>query len=556
METKPYRIQSPEAIAKDYGGNKQQIAQAMQMGIVDPTAGVLAGMFIDRMRSAQMQEMAPKPTVAQQVMGGAPAQAPLAPAGGLGATAPAMPPMAPAMGVAPMAPEPPEPSMAEAPVQSLAAGGEFEPPYMGGGGLSEIPIPDTMFDEDRNGGYADGGLIAFAKGDEVRSRFAKSIIAQESGGNYKAINKGSGARGKYQLMPPTARALAARLGLEYRPELLTADTPEAREYQDKLGEAAISEAWDYGKGDVGLAAKYYFAGPDQKKWGKKTEGYRSDILSRMGQPELKEQDTEAPEGRRRTLEDQMKVARDLFGDLPDSGFDEAEEYYRKQLSPEEKEKDRKYDMWQTLAQIGASMASTKSPQFLQAAGQAMAEALPGAAASKKERDKAERDAVSAIMEIGRLRRGEAKEVLEFGKGLYAAEMGAEEAETEREFRRQQEEDKQEFTEEQNRLGRESSERIAAETARSRNTTFEIAYQNRYEQLKQRIKQGVPIIDPVSKKRIPANASDAELRVLAQRLARMDTANAAAAQSAPYGLPNPAGEGAEQDQGQYLGTIGG
>ena len=55
METKPYRIQSPEAIAKDYGGNKQQIAQAMQMGIVDPTAGVLAGMFIDRMRSAQMQ---------------------------------------------------------------------------------------------------------------------------------------------------------------------------------------------------------------------------------------------------------------------------------------------------------------------------------------------------------------------------------------------------------------------------------------------------------------------------------------------------------------------
>ena len=69
METKPYRLQSPENIAKDYGGNKQKIVEAMQLGIVDPTAGVLAGMFIDRMRSAQMQEMAPKPTVAQQVIG-------------------------------------------------------------------------------------------------------------------------------------------------------------------------------------------------------------------------------------------------------------------------------------------------------------------------------------------------------------------------------------------------------------------------------------------------------------------------------------------------------
>ena len=77
---KPFSIQSPEQIAKEYGGNKQKIAAAMQTGIVDPTAGVLAGMFIDRMRSAQMQEQAPKPTVAQQVMGGALPAQPAAPA--------------------------------------------------------------------------------------------------------------------------------------------------------------------------------------------------------------------------------------------------------------------------------------------------------------------------------------------------------------------------------------------------------------------------------------------------------------------------------------------
>lgn len=160
METKPYSLQSPEAIAKDYGGNKQKIAQAMQMGIVDPTAGVLAGMFIDRMRSAQAQEMAPKPSVAQQVMGGPPAQAPLAQTGGLGATAPAMPPMAPQGGMAP----PPMGAPMQAPPQGMAAGGEFDPPYMKEGGLSELPVPDTMFDENRDGSYADGGIVAFRTG--------------------------------------------------------------------------------------------------------------------------------------------------------------------------------------------------------------------------------------------------------------------------------------------------------------------------------------------------------------------------------------------------------
>ena len=67
METKPYSLQAPEQIAKDYGGNKQKIAEAMQIGVLDPTAGTLAGMFIDRMRAAAQAEQAPQQTVAQQV---------------------------------------------------------------------------------------------------------------------------------------------------------------------------------------------------------------------------------------------------------------------------------------------------------------------------------------------------------------------------------------------------------------------------------------------------------------------------------------------------------
>jgi hypothetical protein len=171
METKPYDLQSPEQIAKDYGGNKQKIAVAMQMGILDPTAGTLAGMFIDRMRSAAQTEQVPQQTVAQQTFAPpAPAAPPPGAPAGLGATpqAAAMPPMnaAPPMGAAPPqgmpAPQGEMPMMAE---------GGMVPPYMAGGGLSDMPLPDGMFDEPGNGGYGDGyrggGLVAFNPGGEV-----------------------------------------------------------------------------------------------------------------------------------------------------------------------------------------------------------------------------------------------------------------------------------------------------------------------------------------------------------------------------------------------------
>ena len=138
----PFSLQAPEEIAKEYAGNKAKIAQATQMGLVDPTAAVLAGMFIDRMRSAQMMEQAPQQTVAQQVL--APQQAmPAAPAG-LGATPPAA--------GAPMAQ-----MFAQAPTPEAAPG-------LAGGGLAGLYVPDAMFDEPDDGGYAGGGLVAFDAG--------------------------------------------------------------------------------------------------------------------------------------------------------------------------------------------------------------------------------------------------------------------------------------------------------------------------------------------------------------------------------------------------------
>jgi hypothetical protein len=169
METKPFSMQSPEQIAKDYMGNKQKIAAAAQMGTVDPTAAVLAGMFIDRMRSAQMQEQMPARTVAQDVLS-PPMQM------GVGAPPPGMPPMgAPPMGAPPMG-APPMGGGPAGPMGGMGAPAGLGalppgPPAMGAppmgmadGGLVDLLVPSDTF-PDAN--YAGGGMVAFAEGDEV-----------------------------------------------------------------------------------------------------------------------------------------------------------------------------------------------------------------------------------------------------------------------------------------------------------------------------------------------------------------------------------------------------
>jgi hypothetical protein len=145
VDTKPYNLQSPEAIAKEYSGNKMKIAQAAQLGLVDPTAAVLAGMFIDRMRGAQQQEQAPQRTVAQQVL----APTPQAPAGaGLGATPQAAQLAAayPEQGAPPPIPGPTMPTQ--------------EPVMAADGGLMSLPVDDDMFEP----AYKEGGIVAFASG--------------------------------------------------------------------------------------------------------------------------------------------------------------------------------------------------------------------------------------------------------------------------------------------------------------------------------------------------------------------------------------------------------
>lgn len=121
---KDMSMMSPQDIALEYNGNKQKIAAAAQSGLIDPTAAVMAGMFIDRMRAAAAQEQAAPTTVKQDV---------LAPAA-LGAT--------------------PE---AQQLAQGQARAMQAMPPAQSG--LAALPVDESMVPEES---YAGGGIVAFA----------------------------------------------------------------------------------------------------------------------------------------------------------------------------------------------------------------------------------------------------------------------------------------------------------------------------------------------------------------------------------------------------------
>lgn len=129
---KPMSLTTPESIAREYGGNKKKIAEAARMGLLDPTAAVMAGMFIDKMRAAATAEQAQNTTVAQDILGG-----------GLGAL-----PTPPQQQTPPM---PAQAAMQAQQAQPQAA--PVRPELMQG--VAALPA-------DNIGEYAGGGIVAFA----------------------------------------------------------------------------------------------------------------------------------------------------------------------------------------------------------------------------------------------------------------------------------------------------------------------------------------------------------------------------------------------------------
>ncbi len=135
-------LMSPSNVAAKYGGDKQKIAQAAQMGLVDPTVAVMAGMFIDRMRGAAVKEQQPSSTVAQDVM---------TPRGMMAAQA--------------------------APVQ---------------GGVDALPVSEDMVPNE----YAGGGIIAFEEGGST-SPFMRDIQAFGERGRQSMLERTPGMVGAY-----------------------------------------------------------------------------------------------------------------------------------------------------------------------------------------------------------------------------------------------------------------------------------------------------------------------------------------------------------------------
>lgn len=111
-----------------------------------------------------------------------------------------------------------------------------------------------------------------------------ALIQVESNGNPAAIGpktKYGRALGSTQMLPATAREMALKLGLPFRPDLLTAPTDEGRQYQRQLGEAYLQEGLEK-TGNVRDALRYYHGGPNRAQWGAKTNSYAERVMSLAG----------------------------------------------------------------------------------------------------------------------------------------------------------------------------------------------------------------------------------------------------------------------------------
>ena len=416
METKPYELQSPEQIAKDYGGNKQKIAEAMQMGIVDPTAGTIAGMFIDRMRAAAQAEQAPQQTVAEQVF------APPAPMGGIGMPAPPAPPMGgigmppapdgasaglgatpeaaqmqaamPEMGAPDMAP--PEMAMEEAPMG------------MAEGGIAALPIPDTMFDEPNNGSYADGGIVAFAAGGETDGQRFERIVSKYIPGTIVTSRQRSAADNARVGGVPNSFHKSDR----------------ARDFVPPKGMSltefgAIVKSIPELKGtDAVFNSKGHFDHLHLEPGGK-----------RSAAPTPREVDTNTFAGRGMSLEDQITFANSMYAGLPREAMDRAKAVALEELDPENIAKEKRYTDSKAIIAAGLDLMGGgkdyKGENTLGSIARAAAVGLESYGEARTTQKAAKNAAVRELMALEDMDRKTAIAGVELGMEAYKVGLTAE-----------------------------------------------------------------------------------------------------------------------------------
>jgi soluble lytic murein transglycosylase-like protein len=107
-----------------------------------------------------------------------------------------------------------------------------------------------------------------------------AVTSVESHGNGTAVSP-KGALGSTQLMPETAREMAGKLGLPFRPDMLKSNDRAALNYQRSLAGAYLKEGLDK-TGNLTDALHYYHGGPDRSMWGRLTKAYADAVLNRLG----------------------------------------------------------------------------------------------------------------------------------------------------------------------------------------------------------------------------------------------------------------------------------
>jgi hypothetical protein len=473
METKPYNLQSPEAIAKEYGGNKMKIAQAAQFGLLDPTAAVLAGMFIDRMRGAQQQEQAPQQTVAQQVLAPQPA-APQMPAGaGLGTTPEASQLAAayPADGAPPPVPGPSMPQ-------------QQEPVMAADGGLMALPVDDSMFEPS----YNSGGIVAFAAGSDgpvqssivdererVRLRREMETRFRDNPGVMQNLAKMSPDDMRQALgevtfnVIPSPETEVTKLEPSFsnsidrdamkrdiagnvpRPNLnpfgtdailgqslLDPTKPEMFSTQpapNRVGPTPENLARLQATGSVAPPVSDVY--PDESVRGSRTSVAAPTVVDKGPAANVdakpptdaqvadaaiaadpKAAEAAAKKGGIPGLQAYVQQYKDLIGAVPEGeGLKEYKEYLKG--LPGELDKRKKEDLYGALAQFGFNLAGSQSPYFLQAAGQAGAQTMPAITGAIKERRGAEAEARKGRAELDKMTRAEEIKAIEGGAKLYS-----------------------------------------------------------------------------------------------------------------------------------------
>jgi hypothetical protein len=375
------------------------MAEASAKGRMSPLELTLAALKKQQMDEAGQSAQAPTQTVAEKLLN---PQAPPPPMGGIGAPSPMPQQGMPAgLGATPEAAQAPMPEMG-APEMPM----EEAPMGMAAGGLTTLPLPDTMFDEPNNGSYAGGGIVAFAGGGYgkyfedvatkavpglgVTSRQRSDAENTAAGGVSNSFHKTDNAR---DFVPPKGMSMAA--------------------FHQKLKGEFGSQYDVINEGDH----VHVEPGPGLAKSG-------SQGLLNPSQAANPRTPTDAPGG---SLADQMMPAFERAGEFYDKFMpkpktearDKLKAHVEEGMSEESQKKQKNYDKWSALAEAGWAIAGSNSPNFFQAVAEGGKVATASGKKAKEEREARFEKYLSQYAEIEGIENNEARQrvafMLDFGK---------------------------------------------------------------------------------------------------------------------------------------------